>query len=669
MQLIDGQSLAQVVEQLRRESGRAVEQKSSSGVDEQKRSLAHLAASLATRVDKAAEQKSSRAAEQQNSDKTSALPPSCSAALPSTALPLCRSTALSRPDTEPIAALPTLHAPGSQLHAPSSSLPAFASRDYFRTVAQLGIQAAEALDHAHQNGILHRDIKPANLLVDDSGKLWITDFGLARMEADAGMTMTGDILGTLRYMSPEQALAKRVVVDHRSDIYSLGVTLYELLALQPVFTGEDRQELLRQIAFDEPRTLRQMNPGIPEELETIIFKAIEKNPADRYSTADGFADDLRAFLQNRPIKAKPPSPWQRCIKWARRHRSLIASAALSTAALLVISFIVLARSNIAITRALERAERNFQMVLAVIDRSLESVGDQKLANVPQLERLRKNLLDDALSFYGKLSEENPHDPDVQFAIGRVYVRVAMINQEFGEWDQAIRLNEQAITVLEDLVKTDPSNPFYRFELATAFKQRGWNAQAKIPAPSKKGAYWPQRSVELIQSLHDEFPQNATYQTALLESLLSLSVWCATTEEREVLIKRMIPLAELRHMDKRFRGLVHDVIAMVYEAHERLDDAEANLLEAVRLHREDVEKDPTKALARSHLVRAYNRLGTLLDARGKLEEAVECFTASFDVGLGLRRDFPTMNHFHSFSLEAMVKLARVLAKLSRNDEAS
>ena len=126
-----------------------------------------------------------------------------------------------------------------------SSLPAFASREYFRTVARLGIQAAEALDHAHQNGILHRDIKPANLHGRTTrGKLWITDFGLARIEADAGMTMTGDILGTLRYMSPEQALAKRVVVDHRSDIYSLGVTLYELLTLQPAFTGDDRQELL-----------------------------------------------------------------------------------------------------------------------------------------------------------------------------------------------------------------------------------------------------------------------------------------------------------------------------------------------------------------------------------------------------------------------------------------
>ena len=129
-----------------------------------------------------------------------------------------------------------------------STFPAFDTREYFRTVAQLGIQAAEALDHAHQHGIVHRDMKPANLLVDTTGKLWVTDFGLARLETDAGMTMTGDLVGTLRYMSPEQALAKRVVVDHRTDIYSLGITLYELLALRPAFDGDDRQDLLKQIA-------------------------------------------------------------------------------------------------------------------------------------------------------------------------------------------------------------------------------------------------------------------------------------------------------------------------------------------------------------------------------------------------------------------------------------
>src|SRR4029453_6520441 len=164
-------------------------------------------------------------------------------------------------------------------------------REYFRSVARLGVQAAEAPDHAHQLGIVHRDVKPANLLVDAGGHLWVTDFGLAQMQKDAGLTMTGDLVGTLRYMSPEQALAQRVVIDHRTDLYSLGATLYELLTLQPTFDGKDRQELLRQIAFEEPRPPRRLNKAVPAELETIVLKALEKNPADRYATAQELADD------------------------------------------------------------------------------------------------------------------------------------------------------------------------------------------------------------------------------------------------------------------------------------------------------------------------------------------------------------------------------------------
>ena len=133
---------------------------------------------------------------------------------------------------------PALRRPGPGGEPSSGS--STRSRAYIRTVAQLGLQAAEALDHAHTRGILHRDIKPANLLLDDQGQFWVTDFGLAQIQGNPGLTLTGDILGTLRYMSPEQALAKRVVIDGRTDIYSLGVTLYELLTLRPAFDGQDR---------------------------------------------------------------------------------------------------------------------------------------------------------------------------------------------------------------------------------------------------------------------------------------------------------------------------------------------------------------------------------------------------------------------------------------------
>src|SRR5262249_41543293 len=154
-------------------------------------------------------------------------------------------------DTAPVARASTAQPPGESA--------------YFRRVAEWGIQAAEALEHAHALGIVHRDVKPANLMIDGQGKLWVADFGLARLQADAGLTATGDVVGTLRYMSPEQALAQHGLVDHRSDVYGLGATLYELLTLRPALEGNDRQELLRQIAFEDPAPLRRLDPAVPAE--------------------------------------------------------------------------------------------------------------------------------------------------------------------------------------------------------------------------------------------------------------------------------------------------------------------------------------------------------------------------------------------------------------------
>ncbi len=221
------------------------------------------------------------------------------------------------------------------------------------------MQAAEALEHAHSLGIIHRDIKPANLLVDVRGNLWITDFGLARMQADAGLTMTGDVIGTLRYMSPEQAMAKRAIVDHRADIYSLGVTLYELLALRPGLrrsgprgaapTGHARRSRARPDAF---------NPAVPIDLETIVLKAMAKEPVERYATARELADDLRRFLEMKPIKAKRPSLWDRTLKLGRRHAGLVAAAFLVLLLALgglITGLILIGRERDATNAALARA--------------------------------------------------------------------------------------------------------------------------------------------------------------------------------------------------------------------------------------------------------------------------------------------------------------------------
>src|SRR5262249_6927267 len=152
---------------------------------------------------------------------------------------------------------------------------------YFRSVARVGVQVAEALAYAHRQGILHRDIKPSNLLLDLQGAVWITDFGLAKAEGSDDLTHTGDIVGTLRYMAPDGFAGG---CDGRSEVYGVGVTLYELLTLRPAFEASDRPRLIERVLHEDPPRLRKLDPRIPRDLETIVLKAMAKDPAERYPT-------------------------------------------------------------------------------------------------------------------------------------------------------------------------------------------------------------------------------------------------------------------------------------------------------------------------------------------------------------------------------------------------
>ena len=206
---------------------------------------------------------------------------------------------------------------------------------YYRWTAASGLQAADALAHAHQQGVIHRDVKPSNLLIDARGTVWVTDFGLARRLADPGMTQHDSMLGTPRYMSPEQT--RSGMVDGRTDIYSLGATLYELATLRPPFDGGTAAELLDQINQAEPIPPRTINPRIPRDLETIILKALAKRPADRYETAAAVAEDLRRFLDHEPVKARRISLAGRLWRVARRHPGITGVSTAAAAAILAIA--------------------------------------------------------------------------------------------------------------------------------------------------------------------------------------------------------------------------------------------------------------------------------------------------------------------------------------------
>ncbi len=198
-------------------------------------------------------------------------------------------------------------------------------KGHFRRVAEVIARIAEGLQQAHDRGIVHRDVKPSNILLDENDQPCLGDFGLAKMEGGAlDISRTGDFAGSPYFMSPEQADSRRGAVDHRSDVYSLGVTMYELLTLTQPFKGETPHEIVRKILGEDPRRPRRFESRVPPDLDTICLHAMEKNPALRYPSALEFAHDLTAFLDGEPISAEPIGLLRRALRSARRHREPVA---------------------------------------------------------------------------------------------------------------------------------------------------------------------------------------------------------------------------------------------------------------------------------------------------------------------------------------------------------
>lgn len=240
-------------------------------------------------------------------------------------------------DTSPVIDAKSVFKVDDQAHIPAelNVLADVSNKERWQLIARLGMQVAEALDYAHGEGVLHRDIKPSNLMLDCSGRIWLMDFGLARVLDGSDLTETGSIVGTLRFIPPE--VIEDGQVDAIGDVYSLGLTLYELLALRPGFDAEERPALLRQLLDETPPKLSKLVPGIPRDLATIVHKAIAREPARRYANAGELADDLRLFLDDRPIKARRVSLFERTWRWARRHPAQ-ASLVVAVITILAVAF-------------------------------------------------------------------------------------------------------------------------------------------------------------------------------------------------------------------------------------------------------------------------------------------------------------------------------------------
>lgn len=316
----------------------------------------------------------------------------------------------------------------------------------FRWIARLGIQAAEGLEHAHAMGVLHRDIKPANLMVNSRGHLWVTDFGLARVQAAASISQSGDILGTLRYMSPEQALARRTILDHRTDVYSLGATLYEALTLGPLFDGSDTQELVRQVINESPRPPRKLNPNIPKDLETIVLKALAKEPDERYGSAQEMAEDLRRFLSDQPILARRPNLGERWHRWARRHKPLVgAVAAVMVLALGVLSAttLLLAHERIRTMSEANNAVVSQRRFFALADEMYQQFVEQYIALEPEKVELQRRFLSRALAIYESFATDHANNPALGREAALAFRKAGDIRFRLGQYTEAEKAYQAA----------------------------------------------------------------------------------------------------------------------------------------------------------------------------------------------------------------------------------
>lgn len=303
--------------------------------------------------------------------------------------------------------------------------------EYFRSAARQMKQAADALEYAHQCGVVHRDVKPANLMLDVDGKLWITDFGLAQVRSDVQLTQTGEIFGTPRYMSPEQAQGNHRLADHRVDIYSLGATFYEVFTLHPIFSETNHVQLLKQIVHEDPKRPSFWDPAIPRDLETILLKCLAKQPGERYESAGELAEDLERFLENRPIKARRLGFWERVAKWRCRHPRFLAFSLLFFAVVWVgtlFSHHLLLKEKRKTQFALAEAQARFEKARNAADQLIK-IAEENLKSEHSLEirQAKQKILDTALVLYQDFLKIDELDPETekQLTASRNYVQQFM----------------------------------------------------------------------------------------------------------------------------------------------------------------------------------------------------------------------------------------------------
>lgn len=419
-------------------------------------------------------------------------------------------------------------------------------REHWRRVAEIGIQVADALEYAHSKGVLHRDVKPSNLILGKDSQVWVTDFGLAIASNHDRLSRSGDVVGTLRYMSPEQLAGRS---DRRSDVYGLGLTLYELLTLRPAFEGESRGSLIRKVSRSSPPAPRTVCPQIPRDLETIVLKAIARSPDSRYRSAQNFADDLRRFCQDRPIMARRIGPLERVARWSRRNPAMAGMTALLFVGALC-SFAAVSwnwrhavheKQNAEVAGA--RAESNLTLALGSMDRLLAKFESDWMAH--PIEEVDKagdaqqtrfviseqsaTILEDALKFYDQFAQQNRNSIKLQRDTAKAYRRAGDISERLGRHDQALQsFRRSAEMLLSELDRAEEANELADSDLiveTSSVLNRAAMVLHTMNRSTEARGYLEQAKQLISDTVARKEPSlDCVYELALTHSNLGLVLW-------------------------------------------------------------------------------------------------------------------------------------------------
>jgi serine/threonine protein kinase len=610
------------------------------------------------------------------------------------------------PPTQPNLLMPNTKGPVGMLTAAGSDLPLLdpalgSSREsvvpaeappdpvYFRWVAEVGAQAAEALEHAHQVGVIHRDIKPANLLVTRElgpGRggvhVWVTDFGLAHIRGAARLTLSGDLMGTPRYMSPEQIKGSGTVLDPRTDVYSLGVTLYELLTLRPAFAGEP-MEALGRIDREEPQPPRKISPAVPVDLETIVLKAMAKAPAERYATVQDFAADLRRYLEDKPILARRANLLQRTRKWARRRKGVVIAAAVGLFALFIASTVgcvLVWRGYRAEAQQRERAQANVEVALHALDNIYLELGGERLLQDPAADQTERGILKQALEFYEQFAHANGSDARVRHEVARAYKRVGDIRRLLDRDTEADDAYQQAVSILQRLVADNPRESGHRAELADLYLTLGsprfeGHLFASMGSSSRRqeAEEHLRQALAMYERLALDFPDNLHHRLGQARSLHALAFLLDAEEpvRRGAALCRTLVTAEPANHDFR-RELVTGLnrSALIARNHRTVSDAEACKLfeEAIAEHQIVLRANPQSRRDQAVLFSLQTNLALTHLRAQQLGEADSAYRDAVRTGKTLTDRYPAVAEYRSILAFTCWHRANVLARLGRFGEA-